>query len=118
MLAFTGCGGKTASNDPEIKKLIQDMPPEQRTALQTDFLAKALSLTPEQSYHIDQINKKYARRVDSILYSDDWRSAKARKFKAAMKSKESEIKRVLTKDQYKKYEQIREEIRQDLRNRR
>lgn len=109
-----GCGNKNASKRPEMQNLIEEIPAEERAPAQEDFLAEKLSLTPEQSEQVGQINRKYAREVDSILLSDDWRSKKARLFKSAMTNKDRELKKVFSKEQYKMYEQIREELKQRL----
>lgn len=114
----SGCGSRSTSRRSEMKNLIQEIPAEERSSVQEDFLAEALSLTPEQREEVGQINRKYAREVDSILLSDDWRSKKARRFKSAMRNKDRELKKVFSKEQYKMYGQIREELKQRLRERR
>jgi len=110
-----GCGNKNASKRPEMQNLVEEMPAEERASAQEDFLAEKLSLTAEQREQVGQINRKYAREVDSILRSDDYRSKKARLFKSAMKNKDRELKKVLSKEQHKMYEKIREEMKQRLR---
>ena len=114
-LMFLGCGNKNASKRPEMQNLIEEIPAEEKAPAQEDFLAERLSLTAKQSEQVDQINRKYAGEVDSILRSDDYRSKKARLFKSAMKNKDRELKKVLSKEQYEMYEKIREEMKQRLR---
>lgn len=109
-----GCGGNSTSKRAEMKNFIEEAPAHQRASAQDDFLAQALSLTPEQSEQVGRINRKYALEVDSIVSSNDWRSRKARRFRAAMKNKDRELKKVFSKEQYKKYEQIRDEMRRRL----
>lgn len=118
ILASPGCENRNTSKRPEMKDLTQEIPAEEGGPVQKDFLAEALSLTPEQRDQVDQINMKYAREVDSILRSDDWRSRKAKRFKTAMTKKDRELKKVFSREQYKIYEQIREELKQRLRERR
>jgi len=101
-----------------MQNLIEEIPSEERAPAQEDFLVEKLSLTAEQREQVGQISRKYAREVDSILLSDDWRSKKARRFKSAMKNKDRELKTVFSKEQYKMYGQIREELRQKLRGKR
>jgi Spy/CpxP family protein refolding chaperone len=110
-----GCGNKNASKKPEMQNLVEEIPAEEKAPVQEDFLAKKLSLTAEQREQVGQINRKYAREVDSILRSDDYRSKKVRRFKSAMKNKDRELKKVLSKEQYEMYEKIREEMKQRLR---
>ena len=117
-LIFLGCGNRNASRRSEMQNLIEEIPAEERAPAQEDFLAEKLSLTAEQREQVGQISRKYAREVDSILLSDDWRSKKARRFKSAMKNKDRELKTVFSKEQYKMYGQIREELRQKLRGKR
>jgi len=117
-LIFLGCGNRNASRRSEMQNLIEEIPSEERAPVQEDFLAEKLSLTAEQREQVGQISRKYAREVDSILLSDDWRSKKARRFKSAMKNKDRELKTVFSKEQYKMYGQIREELRQKLREKR
>ena len=118
ILIAPGCGNGNASKKSEMGDLIQEVPPEERASVQNDFLVEALSLTPEQLEQVDRINSKYAEQVESILRSDDYRSRKARRFKSAMAKKDRELKKVFSKEQYRMYEQIREELRQRLRERR
>jgi len=113
-LIFIGCGNKNASKKPEMQNLVEEIPAEEKAPVQEDFLAKKLSLTAEQREQVGQINRKYAREVDSILLSDDYRSKKVRRFKSAMKNKDRELKKVLSKEQYEMYEKIREEVKQRL----
>ena len=114
-LIFIGCGNKNASKKPEMQNLVEEVPAEERASAQEDFLADRLSLTAEQREQVGQINRKYAREVDSILRSDDYRSKKARRFKSAMKNKDRELKKVLSREQYEMYEKIREDMKQRLR---
>lgn len=114
-LIFIGCGNKSASKRPEMQNLMEEIPAEEKAPVQEDFLAKKLSLTAEQREQVGQINRKYAREVDSILLSDDYRSKKVRRFNSAMKNKDRELKKVLSKEQYQMYEKIREEMKQRLR---
>ena len=118
ILMSLGCENRSASKRSEMQKLVQEIPTEERASVQTDFLVEALSLTPEQCEKLGQINSKYAREVESILRSDDYRSQKARRFKSVMASKDRELKKVFSKEQYKMYDQIREELKQRLRERR
>jgi hypothetical protein len=113
-----GCGNRNASKRPETQNLIEETPAEERASGQQDFLAEKLSLTAEQREQVGQINRKYAREVDSILRSDDYRSKKVRRFNSAMKNKDRELKKVFSKEQYAMYEKIREEMKQRLRERR
>ena len=114
-LIFLGCGNKNASKKPEMQNLVEETPAEEKAPVQEDFLVKKLSLTAEQREQVGQVNRKYAREVDSILRSDDYRSKKARLFKSAMKNKDRELKKVLSREQYEMYEKIREEMKQRLR---
>ena len=113
-----GCGNRNASKVSEMRDLIQEAPADETASVQDDFLAEALSLTPEQREKLGQINRKYADEVDLILRSDDYRSRKARRFRSAMANKDRELKKVFSKEQYRMYERIREEMRQRLGERR
>ena len=115
VLMFPGCENGNASKKSEAGDLIQEAPADERVAVQDDVLAEALSLTGEQREQVGRINSKYAGQVESILGSDDYRSRKVRRFKSAMAKKDRELKKVFSKEQYKMYEQIREELRQRLR---
>jgi hypothetical protein len=115
VLTSFGCGHRNASRRSEMQNLIEETAAEEKAPAQEDFLAKKLSLTAEQREQVGQINRKYAREVDSILRSDDYRSKKGRLFKSAMKNKDRELKKVLSKEQYEMYEKIREEMKQRLR---
>jgi len=114
-LILTGCKNVDAPDKSLMGDLIQEAPADERVAVQNDVLAEALSLTGEQREQVGRINSKYAGQIESILRSDDYRSRKVRRFKSAMAKKDRELKKVFSKEQYKMYEQIREELRQRLR---
>jgi Spy/CpxP family protein refolding chaperone len=77
---------------------------------QTEQMTKNLSLTDDQKAKVDAINLKYAKKQEEAFKSSkEDREAKREEMKKTRDAKDSELKAVLTADQYTKYQQIREE---------
>ena len=85
---------------------------ETRAAKMTDWMKTNLNLTGDQLTQVQALNMKYAVKMDSLRNSSQ---AKEDKF-AAMKSDEAardaELKGILTDEQYKAYEEKRQEMKE------
>lgn len=70
-----------------------------------------LSLTDDQYPSVQAINLKYALKNEDIFKGSDGKFAKYRALKSSQKEKSREIKAILTSDQFKKYEAMMEEMK-------
>jgi len=84
---------------------------ESRANTLTDKMKTELTLTDEQYPKVQAINLKYAQKNQALFQGTGGRFAKLRSLKSSQKDKSKEMKAVLTSDQYKKYEQMMEEMK-------
>jgi len=95
--------------------------PEGRAAELTRKMQTTLALTDDQVPQVQTINLKYAQKNQQIWSGADGRFAKVRALRSSQKDKDKEMKTILDKDQYKKYEemqqQMKDKAREEYRNR-
>jgi hypothetical protein len=89
--------------------------PEGRAAELTKKMQTTLSLTDDQVPKVQTINLKYAQKNQQIWAGADGRFAKVRALRSSQKDKDKEMKTVLDKDQYKKYEEMQQEMKDKAR---
>lgn len=87
-------------------------PMEQWAHKQSDEMRSKLNLTDDQYAQVDKINVVYAQRMAPVLQSPDGRFAKYRKLKPLMEEKDDKMRAVLTKDQYRQYEELKKQMRE------
>ena len=85
--------------------------PEGRAAALTAKMKTELSLTDDQYPSVQAINLKYVLKNEQIFKGSDGKFAKYRALKSSQKEKRREIKAILTSDQFKKYEAMMEEMK-------
>jgi len=113
MLMLTSRQSAAAQDSTDLRNLSV----EERAEKQTELQAEKLQLNEEQREAMHDINLKYARKVEELRQGG--RSFRTmRKIKALRKDKEKEIKEVLTDEQYKEYQALQEEMRNQFRNNR
>lgn len=86
--------------------------PEQRAEQQTAQMKKQLSLTAEQETTVAAINLKYAQANQKLMTSGTRDRDAMRQAREGM---ETELKAVLSKEQFQQYETMREEQRNRMR---
>ncbi|QDU33005.1 hypothetical protein KS4_10440 [Poriferisphaera corsica] len=99
---------KDVSDD--TKKTDESMTDDEIVQLITDSMAEKLDLDDNQKAKVLEINKKYIPQMRDLKSSDEPRFKKLRKFREISRARQSELKEVLTKEQYKKQEQMREQF--------
>lgn len=92
--------------------------PEERASRQTARMKEVLKLSPEQEPTVADINLKYAKQIQSLMETGGRNLKTMRDAKAIMNSKDKEMKEVLNKEQYRQYEDLRDEMRNAMRERR
>lgn len=101
-----------------ISQMQQGMPnAEERAKFLTERLKVDLKLENKQIPKVNEILLKYAKKVDSLRNQTKSRQEMMEIMKKNMKEQDNEIKNVLTKEQFKKYEKIMEENRNRMRKR-
>ncbi|HWB93571.1 MAG TPA: hypothetical protein VG605_17040 [Puia sp.] len=89
--------------------------PEARATALTEKMKTQLALTDDQVPQVQAINLKYVEKNQEILAGTEGRFAKFRAFKSSQKAKDKELKAILDKDQYKKYEAMKEQMKNQVR---
>ena len=89
----------------------QGMPsPEDRAKRQTTMMKDNLSLTAVQEPKVNDINLKYARKMDEARKITDT-AAQRKTVKSLNQQKDNELKAVFTPDQFKTYQKLMEEFK-------
>lgn len=103
----------TAASAQNLEKF-KNSTPEQRAAIQTEFMTAKIPLTPEQVPKVKAINLASAEKADPILKGDDGPLVKMRALKVLDEAKDSSLRAVLTPEQFVEYLALKEKIREDL----
>lgn len=80
--------------------------------------ATALHLSEGQKPKFEEITKKYAKQMIAVKDGGGRLMSKFKKIKSIRKNKDAEMKRLLSKDQYKVYLEKQEEMQKKIRERR
>jgi hypothetical protein len=92
--------GKVQSQQTDTKQIGVEMTAKN----ETDKMAKALSLTPDQKTKIHAVNLNVAQNAEYIKQAGP--NASPDRMTYLMQAKNSQYKNILTADQYAKYEKI------------
>ena len=91
-------------------------PAEERAQRLTDRMKEKLGLTEEQASKIAEINLRTAKQNDAAFgASGADRRESLRQVRAANEQRDKEFKKILTGEQWKQYEQMREEMKEEVR---
>lgn len=99
-------------------KKLKDTTPEQRAKMQTEWMTSKLALNTKQVDQVSALNLQYARKNDPILKSNESKLSKFKKLKALQKEKSNALSQILDAGQYKKYEEIKDQMVQTLKEKR
>ena len=91
--------------------------PEMRAKIQTEFMTKKHGLKADQIPKVQEINLKYAQKMEPVLKGNEGPLVKMRAAKAIDQDKEAELGKVLSKEQYQQYLASKEEMREKLEQR-
>ena len=78
----------------------------------------ALNLSEAQKPKFEEITIKYAKQMKAVKDNGGSRMSKYRKVKSIRKNKDAEMKRLLSKDQFKVYLEKQEEMQKKMKERR
>ncbi|QGY44628.1 hypothetical protein GM418_13430 [Maribellus comscasis] len=90
-----------------------DKTPEERASFQTEWMTENLTLFEEQVPKIDSLNLVYAKKMEA-LKEIQGRFNQLREAKKIAGEKEDELKQILTKDQFKIYQDKKSELREKM----
>ncbi len=103
----------TAFGQKQNKK---NMNPERMAKHQTEMIKEATGIDAATTAKVDAINLKYAKEMAALRKKTTDRKAMREPMKALNEKKDAELKKVLTDDQFKKYQTAQEEMRKKMRN--
>lgn len=109
-LAFTHLTAQT--------KKLTDSTPEQRAKMQTEWMKTKLALNASQSRQVYDLNLQYAKKNEPILQGSEGKITKFKKLKALQKEKSSVLSKILTDEQFRKYQELKDEMVQNFKNKR
>lgn len=95
---------------------LKDKTPEQRAQIQTGMMKTKLKLDSAQVLKVQDINLKYAQKLDPVIKGDGGKLSKFRQLKSIQKDKEKELKAVFTASQFKQYQQLQAEMKEKLKD--
>jgi hypothetical protein len=96
------------------------MTEEQKKEAKANYQAykEKLNLTEDQSKKVDAINTEWLTGLADLKSSNASKMAKYKKYKTLKSDKDQKMKAVLTKDQYKIYQQHQKEMKDEYQDRR
>ena len=92
----------------------QSFSAEKYAAKLNDWMKTNLQLTSEQIPKVEEINLKYAKRLEALKAKTIPRRQKLDILKADDKDKEKELKEIFTADQFKTYQAKKNEIKKQM----
>lgn len=94
---------------------LKNSTPEERAAVQTQWMQNNLSLDAQAINAVSAINLEYAKETQKLLDSDSSKLDKLMTFKRNSQAKAAELKAILTPEQYALYQQKRSEMEDAVR---
>jgi hypothetical protein len=92
----------------------QSSTPEERAQKWDDWMKKELAITPDQEANTHAINLKYAQMNEQLKSSTETRRSKFQEIKLNESYKEKELKQVLTKDQFRLYQEKKKDMQKKM----
>jgi periplasmic protein CpxP/Spy len=100
-------GFSTANAQQQNGQKQPRMSPEELAKRQTEQMTTDLNLNDKQKADVSAVNIKYANKISEMFQANKGdREAMRAKFQEMMIQKNAELKKVLTDDQYKLYEEL------------
>src|SRR5690349_9984439 len=83
---------------------LKNTTPAERASLQTELMKSMLALTPQQMQTVADLNLKYANRMEPIIKGSSSSLTKMFEMRKINNEKETELKRILAPQQWKKFD--------------
>lgn len=96
---------------------LRNTTPAERAGMQTEFMPSKLDLTPDQKRAVTDLNLKYANRMEPVIKGSERLLARARPMREINQEKETELRGLLSPQQWEKDEASRAELRQKFEKR-
>ena len=93
---------------------LEDTTPAERAAAQTAMMTTTLGLTDAESAKVAPINLKYAEKLEPIIKGSTPSLVKMVDARAVEQQKETELKAVLTPDQFTTFEATKKDMMEKL----
>ena len=93
---------------------LKNTTPGERASLQTELMKSKLALTAEQTQAVADLNLKYANRMEPIIKGSSNSLSKMFQMRKINNEKETELKRILSSQQWEKFDASRDEMRQQF----
>lgn len=84
---------------------------ENRASKMTEWMKTNLNLTADQLGKVQELNMKYAVKMDSLKNSTGEKQDKFAAMKSDSEARDSELKGILTEEQYKTYQEKKQEMK-------
>lgn len=107
VLFLTGAWGQSG----DVIEQIQSSTPQERAEAQADVLSDVLELNAEQTEKLIQINLKYSSRVQKLIDKGVEDTVMFISIQEFGQEKDEEIKELLTKEQVRRYEAHKANLR-------
>ncbi|MDR3716040.1 MAG: hypothetical protein P4L51_24815 [Puia sp.] len=116
-LAYCMLGSILPANAQSADSLVKlkNANPQQRARMQSDLMKTRLALSDAQYKQVAALNLAYALKIEPILKSDDSKFSKYGRIKPLLEEKDEKLKTVFTKEQYDKYDAVKKEIMDKMR---
>jgi hypothetical protein len=101
----------------KLEAFMNETTPEERAELQTNYMKESLALTSDQEIKIQDLNLKYAKKMQDVYNTPDRKFQKLKRMKGVSTEKDQEMKSILNPDQYATYEKNKEEMKEKMRSR-
>lgn len=108
----------TLTNVSAQAKKLKDKTPEQRAKMQTEWMTTKLALSMSQIQQVSALNLQYAQKNETIIQSSENKLFKFKKLKALQKEKSNALSQILDAAQYQKYQEIKDQMIQTLKEKR
>ncbi|AYB29091.1 hypothetical protein [Chryseolinea soli] len=104
-------GPRAVHAQNKLDKLMTETTAEERAEMQTRNMTEKLSLRDDQKPTVQEINLRYARKMQSVYNAGGGKLQRFRKMKGVSEEKDGELKKVLDASQYAAYEKNKEEMK-------
>ncbi|MBX2877931.1 MAG: Spy/CpxP family protein refolding chaperone [Saprospiraceae bacterium] len=116
LFAFFVLGANTSFAQSPGAQLTDEQQKEMAQNMQA--FVEVLNLTEEQKPEFESITKKYATQMKAVKENGGGKYKMYRKVKSIQKSKNAEMEKLLSKDQYKTYLEKQKEMQKKMKEKR
>ncbi len=101
------------AQDPANLALLESTTPEERAQVQTELMQEKLDLNDTTLASLNEINLKYAKKMETVIKGDNSKWTKFRTAKRYDKEKDQELQELFSKDQFKAYLKYKDQLKVD-----